>query len=439
MLLDNDFIITKSLGKGSYAEVFLASKIGSSELCAAKRIDRAYAEIPHNLKRLLNEVTILERIKHPNIIKLIQAKKTKSYCYIITEYINGGDIYENLNKYKFFYRMPFTEEIVQYLMRQIVDAVNYLHSNKIIHRDLKLENILLNYPTKHDKNTLNILSTKAKIIDFGFATRLRNSKSNITFSVLGSPSNMDPKLLKYFESDEYNQYGYDEKLDIWSLGALCYEMITGHMTFDGQNVDELKQNVNKGIYYLPLTLSKECISFVNAMLQYDPNKRLSAKELLNHDFLVKDLKSFHPIDINIVKNHIKGNCIYLDINNNESIWKIFNQNYEKKININIINKKEYNQFFHKKNPAQLNQIQYYHFEKINPKKNQIYSKGTNKPKNHKNRYRNKTYDRQKTYTQPHKIFPIPEEVNQNYDLQDISLKGNDLEILEQIPLEFTFK
>ena len=428
MLLDNKFVITKSLGKGAYAEVFLATKIGSSELYAAKRINRTFAEELHNLKRLLNEVSILKDINHPYIIKLIEAKKTKSNIYIITEYVNGGDIYENLKKYLLMYKKPFTEEIVQYLMKQIVSAVHYLHSKKIIHRDLKLENILVHFPSKQDKDLINMLSTTTKIIDFGFATRLRNSKANITFSVLGSPSNMDPKLLKYFETDEYNLYGYDEKLDIWSLGALCYEMLTGHMTFDGQSVKEFKQNVNKGIYYLPLHLSKECISFVNAMLQYEPNKRLSTKELLNHDFLVKDLKYFNPIDINKIKKYIKGKYLYIDINNNEDITKIFNQNNQNKIVFNKLNI-VYNQDFHKKNHHQE--------EKLNDENNQKYAKVTHIATFPNNKYQSKTYQRHYMYTPPKQIYTIPEEIIPKINYPEKSLKEEDLSLLEKIPLDFS--
>ena len=432
MLLDNQFVITKSLGKGSYAEVFLTTKIGSSEVYAAKRIDRIFAEKFHNLKRLLNEVSILKNINHPNIVKLIDTKKTKTNCYIITEYVNGGDIFENLKKYKIMYKKPFTEEIVQYLMKQIVSAVHYLHSNKIIHRDLKLENILVHFPTKQDKDLVNMLSTTTKIIDFGFATRLRISKENMAFSVLGSPSNMDPKLLKYFETNEYNQYGYDEKLDIWSLGALCYEMLTGHMTFDGQSVKEFKQNVKKGIYYLPLHLSKECISFVNSMLQYEPNKRLSAKELLNHDFLVKDLKYFNPIDRNLIKNFIKGEYLFININNNEEIWKIFNQqNLENNFNI------PYNQNFHDNNPSQLIYQQHYQEEKLNNENSQKYAKVTHVATFPNNRYQNKTYQKQYIFNPPKQMFTIPEEINFNSDYQGKTLKDDDLSILEKIPIDFS--
>ena len=373
MLVD-DLILTKSIGKGAYAEVFLANKVGNTKLLAAKRFNRAFVEKPENLKRLLNEVSILRKYKHPNIIELIETKKTKSHCYLVTEYANGGDLYENLKKYKKIYKTAFPEKIVQHLMKQILNAINFLHSHKIIHRDLKLENILVNFPTEQDKISLNMLNATIKIIDFGFATKLRGS--NITFSVLGSPSNMDPKLLKYLDTNEYNRYGYDEKVDIWSLGALCYEMLTDHLTFDGQSVEELKQNVKKGKYLLPLNLSMECVLFLNGMLQYEPNKRLSAKELLNQDFIVKNRKYFHYIDKNKVVNNIKGNALIIDIKNSDNIFKLYNQEHQKNIfntnnNFNI-QQTNYEPYQQNNNIQQKNVEIYPQIVEITQPKNNIY-------------------------------------------------------------------
>ena len=172
MLVDN-LILTKSLGKGSFGEVFLTKKVKGTELYATKRMDRADYEKPDNHKRLINEISILKALKHPNIIRLIEVKKTKSHIYIVTEFCNGGDLSGTLNTYMKIYQKPFSEEIVQHFMRQILSALNYLHRNHIIHRDLKLENILLNFPTKEDKTNLNLLKAQAKLIDFGFATKLK--------------------------------------------------------------------------------------------------------------------------------------------------------------------------------------------------------------------------------------------------------------------------
>ena len=328
----DDLILTKSLGKGAFGEVFLTQKKGYKELFATKRLDRAFSEKPENIKRLANEITLLKKINHPNIVRLIDLKKTKSHCYIVMEFCNGGDLSGCLKKYKAAHRRPFPEEVVQYIMRQVVSGLAFLHSNKIIHRDLKLDNILVTFPSENDKKSLNMMKATAKIIDFGFATKLHSSKSNLTYTVLGTPSNMDPQLLKNMETRTPNQQGYDEKADIWSLGTLCYEMLVGHMAFCGSSMQELFQKVRQGTYSLPTNLSKEVVSFINGMLQKDPSKRLSASQLLKHEFLVKNVKQFQPMDVRKVPGTVTGGMINLNSNSGvkggnlgQTVWDIFNQ------------------------------------------------------------------------------------------------------------------
>jgi serine/threonine protein kinase len=333
MLVDN-LVLTKSLGKGSFGEVFLTKKVNGKELYATKRMDRAEFDKPDNNKRLLNEISILQKISHKNIVKLIEVKKTKSHIYIVTEFCNGGSLTDNLNKYVQIHRKAFSEEIVQYLMKQIVSAIYYLHMNKIVHRDLKLDNILLNFPNENDKANLNMLKAEIKLIDFGFATRLRTVNGNLANTILGTPSNMEPHMLRDMENQMPSLKGYNEKVDIWSLGTLCYEMLVGRMAFAGHSMEELYKKVKAGNYKLPLWLSKEAVSFINGMLQYDSNKRLSAVELLNHDFLKKNVKEFQTLDVNQVKDKVRGKVMNINIRQNNTIWEVFNEDH------NDFNKKD---------------------------------------------------------------------------------------------------
>ena len=331
----DDLILTKSLGKGAFGEVFLTQKKGFKEYFATKRLDRAYSEKPENIKLLSNEISLLKKLNHPNIVRLIDLKKTKSHCYIVMEYCNGGDLAGCLKKYKAAYKRPFPEELVQYLMRQIVSGLNFLHSQKIIHRDLKLENILVTFNSEKDKQSLNMMRATAKLIDFGFATTLKASKSNLTYTVLGTPTNMDPQLLKNMEERTQNKTGYDEKVDIWSLGTLCYEMLVGHIAFSGSSMQDLYQKVKQGNYALPTNISEEVFSFINGMLQKDPNKRLSANQLLHHDFLVKNVKQFKPLDVRKIQARLgPGGVVNVNagsggnqgMNNlHDTVWDIFMQ------------------------------------------------------------------------------------------------------------------
>jgi serine/threonine protein kinase len=180
----------------------------------------------------------------------------------------------------------------------------------------------MNYENEQDKENMNILGAQVKIIDFGFATVL-NPKQNLAFSTLGSPINMDPGILKKFTGNDTK--GYDESVDIWSLGTLCYEMLIGKPTFEASTMKELQYKIEKGEYTLPTTLSKEAVSFLNAMLQYDPKCRLNAEELSRHHFLTRDIKDFTKININEVQDKLtEDGKLEINVKRNQSIWAIFN-------------------------------------------------------------------------------------------------------------------
>ena len=328
----DDLILIKSLGKGNFGEVFLTQKKGRPEYYATKKMERSVLDKPETKKRLQYEIDILSHLNHPNIVKFFCLKKTVNNWYIVTEFCNGGSILDNLKKYMAKFQRPFPEEIVQYLMRQIVSGINYLHFNKIIHRDLKLDNILVNFPSDYDKINLNMMKCVVKIIDFGFATKLNGP---LTYTALGTPTNMDPAILENIKTGIPNA-GYNEKADIWSLGTLCYEMVVGTRAFNGKSMEELFQKVKKGRYSLPSTLSKEIVDFINKMLQEDPKQRLTAKELLSHEFLVKSPSQFQRINVqNIQASLGPGGVINMKTNNNQpkinpnnniyQLWSIFNQ------------------------------------------------------------------------------------------------------------------
>ena len=330
MQVDN-LILEKLLGKGSFGEVHLTRITGDSKLYATKVYDRERIENTEAFKYLTNEINIMHNLNHPNIVKFIQVKKTKKHYYIVMEYCNGGELEKALEKYQLKYGKPFSEEIVQHLMRQIISAFKYMHANQIMHRDIKLENILVNFESEKDKNDLNMLKATVKIIDFGFACKI--GKNALTYTTIGNPMNMSPLILKKLTSHgKVRQLGYDMKADIWSLGAICYQMLIGKAAFDADDIDELVEKIEKGIYKVPTNLSKEVVSFLNGMLQYEPQARLTAEQLYNHQFLQENIQNFHTIDLNQVSNRVKKNELEIDTKKNKSIWAIFNEDVENKLN-----------------------------------------------------------------------------------------------------------
>ena len=330
MFLD-DYSLDTLLGKGAFGEVFLTTKKGTNQLFATKKIERELVEKDNIKKYLLNELQILRELNHPNIVKFIEIKKTKNHFYIIMEYCNGDDLEKTLEKYMAKHGKPFSQEIVQYLMRQIMNAFKYIHGKLIIHRDIKLENILLNYDSEEDKKNLNIMKATVKIIDFGFACKIEIN--GLKYTTLGSPINMDPSILNAFQKrgKKTRKLGYDQKADIWSLGTICYQMVIGKCVFNAQDLDELVQKVENGTYSVPTKLSKELISFLNGMLQYDSSMRLNAEELCNHRFLTKNVKDFQSIDMKKVSKNLDKSRLNINIKQNKSIWAIFNKDDEDKL------------------------------------------------------------------------------------------------------------
>ena len=323
MLVD-DLTLLKCLGKGAFGEVYLTSKQGTQEKFATKKIDKKFAQNPKAKKYIDNEIKILQEIDHKNIIKLYDVKETNALYYLVMEYCNGGGLSDCLEYHIKQTRRPFSEEVVQYLMRQIVDGIKYLHGKHILHRDIKLDNILVKFDSEEDRQKKNMLKAKVKIIDFGFARYL--DPRQLAFSTLGSPINMEPGILRKLNKMENSRdYGYDEKADIWSLGTICYEMLIGKCTFDANSMKELIGKVEKGNYLLPTSLSKEAASFLNGMLQYDPKKRLTAEQLSRHKFLTKDYKDLTKMNLNNINKHIYGTNLKINSKKNTSIWVIFEE------------------------------------------------------------------------------------------------------------------
>ena len=336
MIVDN-YILEKRLGGGNFGEVYLTKKKGdTNRKYATKRYEKDKVDNNGMIEYLKNEIIILQFLKHPNIAKYEEVKKSKKHYYIMMEFCNGGGLSEALENYMEKYNKPFSEEIVQYFMRQIIDAFKYMHERRIIHRDVKLENILLSYENEKDKENFDLMKAQIKIIDFGFACQV--TKNGLKYTVLGSPINMDPLILqKRFNqhNKKVRQLGYTQKADIWSIGTICYEMLIGSPVFDAEDEKELIKKVEEGNYTIPTTLSYEVISFLNGMLQYDPSRRLSAEQLSRHDFLTKNVKDFKQINLKKVDKNLIGDQLNINTKKNTTIWSIFNDNDEEKLtNIN---------------------------------------------------------------------------------------------------------
>ena len=328
----------KIISENEISKVYLASRIKDGIKCAIKQIDKSVLSDKRYKKYLNNEIFILRHINNEYTIKLYDMTSDLNYIYLVFEYCNGGDLQMCLKRQLELHKHSFSQEQVQHIMRQVISGFVYLHSSKILHRDIKLENILVQFPTEEDKNNLNILKAKIKITDFGFSRYLKGD--NLAKSVLGSPNSMDPHILKKMARiDNDNDYAYDQKADIWSLGVVTYELLIGCPPFEASSYEELLDKIEKGKYRIPhqVILSTEAISFLNGMLQYNPENRLDVTELSKQYFLTRNVSTFQKLQLEKANMNMDlGQSIVLNAkktleSNMSDIWSQFKQNNLNKI------------------------------------------------------------------------------------------------------------
>ena len=324
MKVDN-YTLEKSLGEGMFWKVYLTSKKDDQKKYLTKVYDRENIDKNNDLKNNLEmEIRILKYLNHPNIIQIQDVKKSKKNYYTIYEYCNGGPLSKALQSYIEKYGKPFPEEIIQHLMKQIINAFQYIHEKEIIHRQINLGNILLNYENEEDAKNLNLIKAQIKIINFEYSAKL--PKNGLVYDLIANLC-MDPYSLKILNdtSKRSKQSGYNQSYDIWYIGSICYEMLLGKLIFDSGNMEEYITNMEKGIYTLPINTSYELISFITMMLQYSLKQRATAAELYKHDFLNKDTKQFQKITDLAISLKINPSFIKIDSENNKCILTIYNK------------------------------------------------------------------------------------------------------------------
>ncbi|XGW01004.1 hypothetical protein V3C99_013732 [Haemonchus contortus] len=238
--------LLKTIGKGNFAKVKLAKHTITGQEVAIKIIDKT-ALNPSSLQKLFREVKIMKQLDHPNIVKLYQVMENEQTLYLVLEYASGGEVFDYLVAHG---RMKEKEARVKF--RQIVSAVQYLHSKNIIHRDLKAENLLLDAD-------MNI-----KIADFGFSNQFTLGNKLDTFC--GSPPYAAPEL---FQGKKYD----GPEVDVWSLGVILYTLVSGSLPFDGQNLKELRERVLRGKYRIPFYMSTDCENLLKKFLVLNPARR----------------------------------------------------------------------------------------------------------------------------------------------------------------------
>ena len=256
------YLKTKVLGSGAFGEVWLVHHKDLDRDFAMKIIKKRKNRSSDE-KEILNEIEILKKLDHPKILKVIDFYSTLKKYYIITEYCPEGELFNEIIKVG-----KFDEGQAAFIINQILKAVTYCHKMNIIHRDIKPENIMI---TNREKNGC----LQVKLIDFGTAKIFEKGHQENKY--VGSSYYMAPEIIKR---------KYDEKCDLWSIGVILYILLTGRPPFDGNDDEEILENVKKGVYdkwsYPFPLLSPHAKDLITKLLQYDPKKRLSAEQALEH-------------------------------------------------------------------------------------------------------------------------------------------------------------
>lgn len=259
--LEEDYAIIKEIGKGNYAQVYLAQDLGTHEQFAIKSISKELLlRTPRGVSSVIGEVDIMRKISHSGLVQLYKVYETESNVSLVLDYMPGGDFFQKLQK-----RDRFPEFLAAKFMVNMLETLRYLHENHIIHRDLKPENLLM---TKIDSDI------DFKICDFGLSC-LSGDEQVLR---CGSPGYVAPEIL--------HRKPYTSKVDIFGAGVIMYIILCGNSPFHGKDTgDILLKNKQCKIIFEERhwkKISANGIDLVRRMLNPDPNQRLSADEALRH-------------------------------------------------------------------------------------------------------------------------------------------------------------
>ncbi|KAM3141150.1 hypothetical protein pb186bvf_006755 [Paramecium bursaria] len=253
----------KVVGKGSFGYALLVQALSNKKYYIIKIIDISKMDRKQR-EEALNEVHVLKAMRHPYIITYRESFMEKKCLCIVMDYADGGDLYAKIAKQKEIGTL-FPEEIILDWFVQMALAMNHIHERKILHRDLKTQNIFLT--SKND----------VKIGDFGIARVLQHTY-DCAKTAIGTPYYLSPEICQ--------EKPYNQKSDIWSLGCILYELTTLNHAFDAMSMKELVLKILRGTYPpIPAQYSPELQSLIADMLIKDPSKRPSIKRILERDFL----------------------------------------------------------------------------------------------------------------------------------------------------------
>ena len=261
------------IGQGAFGKVNLGLNVLTGRVVAIKSFNKAKNN-EDNKNKIIYETNMMRRLYHPAIVKILEMFESDKYILITMEYINGGNLYSFVKK-----RRKLTEKTAKFLFWQIIQGIKYMHSRGVVHRDIKLENILID------------LNNNVKICDFGIGKVMPSTQSPSSSWILheqcGTPMYIAPEILLSTKESGYEAF----PVDLWSAGIALYIMLSGTLPFTlNNNIDEVNHNNNNALQYAIINsdpnpiegISKEAKDLLKGLLDKNPKTRYTPDIILNH-------------------------------------------------------------------------------------------------------------------------------------------------------------
>ncbi|KNC53649.1 CAMK/CAMK1 protein kinase [Thecamonas trahens ATCC 50062] len=285
--IGNFYIFGSLLGKGSFAEVYDATRKSDGAELAIKAIDtRASNFEPEDLDI---EIKVLMKVNHPNIIKLYEVFESEDHFYMVLEKVDGGELFDHIIE-----RGHYSEATAATIMKQLLSALSHMHSLNLVHRDLKPENLLYHEDANGD--------ITIKIADFGLSAVIDHDK--LLTVACGSPGYVAPEILL--------QRRYNEAVDTWSAGVIMFILLSGLTPFGGNTDRELYRAIVSADYSFDgrewAGISDSAKDLISKMLQVNPSKRITPAKALKHSWITSDAPDTHLANLVLsIMNWQQGN------------------------------------------------------------------------------------------------------------------------------------
>ena len=250
-----NYHLLDTIGEGNFAKVKLGMHLVTKQQVAIKIIDKTNIE-KDTFSKLNREIRAMKGLSHPNIVKLYEVMETSANVFLVMEYCSGGELYNHIVNHS-----KMKEAEARKYFRQIVFAVEYCHSKNVIHRDIKVENLLLDH------------NMDIKVADFGFTNNFKKDKKLMTWC--GSPPYAAPEL---FIGKAYT----GPEVDVWSMGVVLFVLVCGELPFKGDTIKDVRKEVLKCEITFPSQVSSDCEHLIKKILVVNSESRYKIPEIMAH-------------------------------------------------------------------------------------------------------------------------------------------------------------